>query len=72
MAEAMLGGQMAVLDRLTLGADWADWVTARSRAVRAALLSYRDVGRLQEYARPVCDPRPTRARVRPALVSDPR
>ncbi|MDL4773711.1 MULTISPECIES: TetR/AcrR family transcriptional regulator C-terminal domain-containing protein [Thermomonosporaceae] len=49
MADAMFDGEMAVLDRPAPGADWADWLVARSRAVRRAMLSRRDGGRLREH-----------------------
>ena len=55
MADSMLAGVMSVLDRPEPGADWADWLVARCRAVRRALLSYRDGGRLKEYLRPTPD-----------------
>ncbi|MFD0571526.1 TetR family transcriptional regulator [Kitasatospora gansuensis] len=55
MADSMLVDVMSVLDRPAPRADWADWLAARSRAVRRALLSYRDGGRLQEYARPTAE-----------------
>jgi TetR/AcrR family tetracycline transcriptional repressor len=48
MADAMFAAEMAVLDRPEPGMDWADWLIARSRAVRRAMLSYRD-GRLREH-----------------------
>jgi TetR/AcrR family tetracycline transcriptional repressor len=49
MADSMFDAEMAVLDRPPPGADWADWLIARSRAVRRAMLSYRDGGRLKEH-----------------------
>ncbi|MFF3671232.1 TetR/AcrR family transcriptional regulator C-terminal domain-containing protein [Microtetraspora malaysiensis] len=49
MADAMFDAEMAVLDRPAPGADWAGWLADRSRAVRRALLSYRDGGRLREH-----------------------
>lgn len=49
MADAMFDAEMAVLDRPEPGANWADWLIARSRAVRRAMLSYRDSGRLREH-----------------------
>ncbi len=49
MADAMFAAEMAVLDRPGPGMDWADWLLARSRAVRRAMLSVRDGGRLKEH-----------------------
>ncbi|MFI6452656.1 TetR/AcrR family transcriptional regulator C-terminal domain-containing protein [Streptosporangium amethystogenes] len=49
MADAMFDAEMAVLDRPAPAADWADWLIARSRAVRRVMLSYRDGGRLREH-----------------------
>ncbi len=49
MADAMFDPQPAVLDRPAPGADWADWLTARAHALRTAMLSYRDGGRLKEH-----------------------
>ncbi|WP_051864868.1 TetR/AcrR family transcriptional regulator C-terminal domain-containing protein [Streptosporangium roseum] len=49
MADAMFDAEMAALDRPPPGADWGDWLAERSRAVRRAMLSYRDGGRLREH-----------------------
>ncbi|GLY84187.1 TetR/AcrR family transcriptional regulator C-terminal domain-containing protein [Actinoallomurus iriomotensis] len=49
MADSMFEAEMAVLDRPGPGMDWADWLVARSRAVRRAMLSHRDGGRLREH-----------------------
>ncbi|KKJ94968.1 TetR/AcrR family transcriptional regulator C-terminal domain-containing protein [Micromonospora sp. HK10] len=49
MADAMFVPEMAVLERPPPKADWADWLIARSRAVRRAILAHRDGGRLKEH-----------------------
>lgn len=49
MADSMFDAEMGVLDRPEPGADWADWLVARSRAIRRAMLSHRDGGRLKEH-----------------------
>lgn len=49
MADEMFAAEMAVLDRPGPGMDWSEWLIARSRAVRRAMLSYRDGGRLREH-----------------------
>ncbi|MGW0433433.1 TetR/AcrR family transcriptional regulator C-terminal domain-containing protein [Micromonospora sp. NPDC003197] len=49
MADAMFTPEMAILERPPPRADWADWLIARSRAVRRIMLSYRDGGRLKEH-----------------------
>ncbi|GAB2948093.1 TetR/AcrR family transcriptional regulator [Micromonospora polyrhachis] len=49
MADAMFASEMAILERPPPRADWADWLIARSHAVRRVMLSYRDGGRLKEH-----------------------
>jgi TetR/AcrR family tetracycline transcriptional repressor len=49
MADSMFDAELAVLDRPQPGADWADWLIARSRALRTAMLAHRDGGRLKEH-----------------------
>ena len=49
MADSMFTAEMATLDRPGPGMGWADWLVERSRAVRRAILSYRDGGRLKEH-----------------------
>jgi TetR/AcrR family tetracycline transcriptional repressor len=49
MADGMFAAEMAVLDRPAPGVDWAEWLVARARAVRRAMLSVRDGGRLKEH-----------------------
>ncbi|GAB3141942.1 TetR/AcrR family transcriptional regulator [Micromonospora sonneratiae] len=49
MADAMFIPEMAILERPPPRADWADWLVARSHAVRRVMLSHRDGGRLKEH-----------------------
>ncbi|MEW9529416.1 TetR/AcrR family transcriptional regulator C-terminal domain-containing protein [Microbispora sp. NPDC049125] len=49
MADSMFDAEMGALDRPAPGDDWAGWLVARSRAIRRALLSHRDGGRLKEH-----------------------
>jgi TetR/AcrR family tetracycline transcriptional repressor len=51
MAGSIFDAELAVLDRPAPGADWADWLVARCRALRRAMLAHRDGGRLKEHLR---------------------
>jgi TetR/AcrR family transcriptional regulator, tetracycline repressor protein len=51
MADSMFDDELAALDRPAPGADWAEWLVCRSRALRRAMLAHRDGGRLKEHMR---------------------